>query len=215
MRKQDLHPRTADINKKQKNKSRKYRIDALHWLAATFPLAFDNSTHIHPLKLGIMTDILDYAEQAALAGISKSKLREAVVVFTRRLDYLASLKAKEMRVDLLGNPITPVTEEEAESAAAKIKKRVERSLKAPRKNIAEKTDAIKPIVRNTDQQVQAHDQMTSCYIGGSLSLPSPQKPSTVVIKHKTVRQFDPTAVARLKEKLGLSKVNESKKEQID
>src|SRR5262245_21314590 len=103
MRKQELHPRTAVINKAQKNKSKKARTDALLWLAANFPAAFDNSLRIRPLKIGIMDDILLYADKAEEVGISKSKLREAVVLFTRRLDYLACLKLRELRIDLQGN----------------------------------------------------------------------------------------------------------------
>ena len=79
MRKQTLHPRTAVINQKQKNQSKKTRLDALHWLQLTFPGAFDNRSKIQPLNVGIINDILAYAEQAAAVGISKSKLREAVV----------------------------------------------------------------------------------------------------------------------------------------
>lgn len=126
MRKQELHPRTAVINKTQKNQSKKARADALLWLAANFPAAFDNSLRIRPLKGGIMNDILLHADKAAEVGISKSKLREAVVLFTRRLDYLACLKAREMRVDLQGNDVAEVSAEEADHAAAKIKKRVEK-----------------------------------------------------------------------------------------
>ncbi len=126
MRKQELHPRTAVINKSQKNKSKNARSEALAWLAATFPPAFDNTLYISPLKIGIMADILKHADKAAEAGISNSKLREAVVLFTRRLDYLICLKSREMRIDLEGNPVSQVTEEEAECAAQKIKKRVEK-----------------------------------------------------------------------------------------
>lgn len=68
-----------------------------------------------------MSDILQHAEKAEQVGISKSKLREAVVLFTRRLDYLACLKAREVRIDLHGNPVAEVTEEEAEHASMKIK----------------------------------------------------------------------------------------------
>ena len=213
MRKQELHPRTADINKKQKNQSRKNRSDALRWLCATFPQVFDNSTRIQPLKLGIMTEILSYADQAAQAGISKSKLREAVVLFTRRLDYLASLKAREMRIDLQGNPVNAVSEEEAELAAAKIKKRVEKSTKNARKNLLEKTSNPKP--RTNAVEAQTNDDFVPCYPERAPLPVQATKASTVVIKHKTARQFDPDAVARLKEKLGLSKADESKKELID
>src|SRR3990167_9340334 len=128
-RKHPLHPHTAVINKAQKTESRKIRDHALAWLAERFPETFDNTTRIRPLKIGIMNDILELNADAAAVVISRSKLREAVVVFTRRLDYLTCLKAQEMRVDLNGNAISPVSPEEAENAATQIKKRIEKKLR--------------------------------------------------------------------------------------
>lgn len=106
MKKQALHPRTERINLKQKSHAKLARQSALRWLAETFPKAFDNQIEIKPLKIGILQDLMAHAEIALNAGISKNKLRQAVVIFTRRIDYLACLKAREMRVDLFGNPIT-------------------------------------------------------------------------------------------------------------
>lgn len=224
MRRQELHPRTEVINKTQKNHSRKARNDALIWLAATFPQAFDNALRIRPLKAGIMNDILQYADKAAEAGISKSKLREAVVVFTRRIDYLTCLKAKEMRIDLMGEPVAIVTEEEAERAAIKIRKRIEKSIRN-----AKKTLLVKPSTpgANTKQGINKPRSYATTH---ALSSDFPQYPErapafssastastvartpAIVVKNKTVRTFDPEAVARLKEKLGLSRRSEEIKE---
>ncbi|MDP3559379.1 MAG: ProQ/FinO family protein [Legionellaceae bacterium] len=121
-----LHPITACLNKKQKNHAKQARSQALEWLAQRFPEAFETSQRIRPLKTGIMHDVLAITVEAEKAGISRTKLREAVVLFTRRLDYLTCLKAKEMRIDLDGQPTTFVTSEEAERAALKIKKRLEK-----------------------------------------------------------------------------------------
>lgn len=225
MRKQELHPRTAVVNKIQKNKSKKARSDALNWLAANFPTVFDNSLKIRPLKLGIMDDILHYADKAAEAGISKSKLREAVVLFTRRLDYLACLKAREVRVDINGNDVSEVTEEEAAYAAAKIKKRVEKSIRNARKIAAENNSnyvsSHQPSTYNAKaavtQSATAQEDYLPTYPARSAAYaaPAPAQPSrtaAVVVKHKSTRQFDPNAVARLKEKLGLSRSNAEQKE---
>lgn len=225
MRKQELHPRTAVINKSQKNHSKIARYDALKWLAAAFPAAFDNSVCIRPLKLGVMDDILAHADKAQEAGISKSKLREAVVLFTRRLDYLACLKSREMRVDLQGNPVAEVTEDESNHAAAKIKKRVEKSVRNARKIMAEKAvvhtapAAYTPsyTARAANQSNSAEDYLPTYPVrstpyAGQNTPAQPAKVSSVVVKHKTTRQFDPSAVARLKEKLGLSRIAEEKKE---
>lgn len=212
MRKQELHPRTAVINQKQKNLSKKARMDALSWLATTFPRAFDNTVSIQPLNLGIMNDILAYADKAGEVGISKSKLREAVVLFTRRIDYLTCLKAREMRVDLHGNVVAQVTEEEATLAAAKIKKRVEKSAKSARKNlssVAIKPYSQKPVPQTTVQPAQEfvpyYPERAPAFSAQS-SAPVTRSTS-VTVTHKQSRQFDPEAVARLKEKLGLSRKN--------
>lgn len=195
MRKQVLHPRTAAINQQQKNQSKKNRLDALHWLQSTFPAAFDNRTQIRPLNIGIMSEILNHADQANALGISKSKLREAVVLYTRRLDYLACLKAREPRIDLLGNPSTFVSEEDAESAAAKIKKRIEKSIKNAKKLLSSAPEAgpsrTKPI------------SMVGRSQPDSLGT-EPTIARKVPITRKQSRTYDPEVVARLKEKLGLA-----------
>lgn len=213
MRKQELHPRTAIVNKQQKNSSKLARLTALRWLAETFPHAFDNSVQISPLKIGIMEDVLKHADKAVKAGISKSKLREAVVVFTRRIDYLTTLKAREMRIDLEGKPDAAVTEDEAEKAAAKIKRRVEKSAKNARKNISPRpaiANDSKPIYPSTytpDYNAPTYysDRGYDTDIGNNKVPTKTTKSAAVVVKHKTTRQYDPEAVARLKEKLGLSK----------
>lgn len=209
MRKQELHPRTAVINQKQKNKSKKARLDALRWLAATFPTVFDNTIRIQPLSLGIMADILAHAEAS---GISKSKLREAVVLFTRRIDYLTCLKAREMRIDLNGNPVAQVTEEEAALAAAKIKKRVEKSAKNARKNLTT-SSPVKPAYTSPRQVsppaqefVPYYPERAPAYSVQNMAEPA-ARVASVTVTHKQTRQYDPDAVARLKEKLGLSRKN--------
>lgn len=215
MSRQELHPRTAVINKSQKNQSRKVRHDALNWLSVTFPEAFDNKTRIRPLKIGIMKDILLHAEDAEKAGISRSKLREAVVLFTRRIDYLACLKVREMRINLQGTPIDMVTEEEAERAAAKIKKRIEKQVKNARKTMAATASA--PVTRKRDSGILSdsgaandfnphHFERPPSFSAASANTTRPTA-AAVVVRHKAARQYDPDAVARLKEKLGLSRKN--------
>jgi ProP effector len=194
MRKQILHPRTAAINQKQKNQSKKNRLDALHWLQTTFPAAFDNRTQIRPLNVGIIHDILHYADKSDGLTVSKSKLREAVVLYTRRLDYLACLKARELRIDLWGNVSVPVSEEEAEAAALKIKKRVEKSIKN-----AKKLSTIVP-----DQNSQAKIMIMSSTNESDRFIADTITPRSVSVIRKQSRTYDPEVVARLKEKLGLS-----------
>ncbi|WP_131782123.1 ProQ/FinO family protein [Legionella gresilensis] len=219
MRRYELHPYTAVINKAQKNQSKKAKSDALTWLAATFPQAFDSTVRIRPLKAGIMSDILQHADKAHSLGISRSKIREAVVLFTRRLDYLICLKAKEMRIDLDGNPVEPVTTEEAERAALKIKKRIEKNIRNTRSTVI-----VKPIGNNSLHQSNSNHQASTFNLSSYCSSDSHyiEKPPlfstadntntlskpTVTIKRKPLRHYDPSAVARLKEKLGIARKSE-------
>lgn len=213
MSKQELHPITEKINGKQKAKAKLARFEALCWLSKTFPKAFDDSISIHPLKIGIMNDILAHADIAHPNSISKTKLREAVILFTRRIDYLACLKAREMRIDLEGNPTVQVTEEEAERAAVKIKKLIEKNTQIARENppISSKTQLeAKPKLKSSspfqltqDSVPYANDMDYNPRYAAANA--APPRSSTVIIKHKATKAYDPDAVARLKEKLGLSK----------
>lgn len=223
MRRQELHPLTAIINKSQKNHSKRARHEALNWLAKKFPNAFDNSQRIHPLKTGIMDDILMFADEAADAGLSKSKLREAVVVFTRRLDYLACLKAREMRVDLQGNPVALVTEDEAERAAIKIKRRIEKGIKNTR-NAPESKGSTPTVTKNesappaypgypqnaADFAPQYPARLSAYSASGQAAVMQTNRSAAVMVKHRASKPYDPEAVARLKEKLGLSRREEQK-----
>jgi len=138
-RNKSIHPRSEAQMKVEKAESRKARVEALVWLSNTFPEAFNTDERIRPLKVSIMADILAYADGSPAvsrqgAPISRSKLREAVAMFSHRMDYLTCLKAREDRIDLEGNVVGTVTEEEAELASATIKKRIETVIRNSRKN---------------------------------------------------------------------------------
>ena len=205
MSKQELHPLTEKINKKQKTISKQSRSVALRWLSQTFPQAFDDTLSIHPLKLGIMHDILAHSEAAIAAGISKTKLREAVILFTRRIDYLTCLKAREIRIDLNGNPTVQVSEEEANQAAAKIKKQIEKGAKLARMMSTTETASAKSNSKSSFKLTQ--DSATygsdTGYDPRYAATPPVLRATPVIVKHKTTKAYDPDAVARLKEKLGL------------
>lgn len=206
MSRQELHPLTAVINKAQKNKSKHAKRQALLWLSSTFPQVFNTSLSIQPLKIGILNDIL--AHQPVDLGISKSKIREALREFTRRVEYLTCLKAREMRVDLQGNPVEMVSEEEAKQAAMKIKKRIEKSAKNARKVVTSKVTAPSPSrSSNTKASPGVFSYPNTHHATphyGDRAAPTSPKISPV-ITHKSNRTYDPIAVARLKERLGIAR----------
>lgn len=194
-----IHPHTEIINKKQKNRSKLAKFLALKWLAKRFPEAFDNSLNIRPLKKGIIQDVLEFAEEAHKEGISKSKLKQAVGIYTKRIDYLTALKSQEYRIDLFGKMHEQVTEDEANAAALKIKKIIEKNIKN-----AKKTTIEEPVVNSN---------FIKSFTFDSSKLINPPKTEVkspkVVVKSKINKKIDPEAVSRLKAKLGLIRETEN------
>jgi len=176
------HPRKVE---KAQLDARKSCLDTLKWLAQTFPHAFNTEKQVKPLKIGIINDIFAYLEENQITHLSKSKIRQAMVVFTRRMEYLVCLKCREPRVDLDGNATTEVTEDEALQAKEKIKRHVDKSIR------------IK------------HQAKRQCAISGHDSVPviKELKPMTteITVKKKVQRRYDPDAVARLKAQIRLAK----------
>jgi len=115
-----------------------------------------------------------------------------------------------MRVDLDGNPVSQVTEDEASKAALKIKRKVENSSKNARKTIATKpltssnSKAKEASIYPSEQYDRIPYPLYSQNFDHQNNSLSKASPAPVIIKHKTTRAFDPDAVARMKEKLGLS-----------
>ena len=129
----ELHPTTVIVNNLQREKSRAAVRNVLTWLSTTFPKAFNVEGAIRPLKIGILADILAYAEQNGGLPFSKTKLIKALVVFTRRMEYLTCVKMRDTRIDLNGEEVEPVSEEAAKLAVLRIKKTIEKTTRPQRK----------------------------------------------------------------------------------
>ena len=115
-----------------------------------------------------------------------------------------------------GNPVHEVSLEETEKAINKIKKRIEKSSRNARKNTPSKPIKFS---RNPSsiQSVNQAEQETNLFYPERVPAFSMQNPltpsrSASVFVKKSSRQFDPDAVARLKEKLGLSRKSETEEE---
>jgi len=132
-RKSEPHPQTTIVNNIQREKSRAAVRQALSWLSTTFPKAFNVEGAIRPLKVNIDKDILEYAKNNGGLPISMSKFRMALIVFTRRMEYLTCVKMRNMRVDLNGEEVEQVSEEASQLAVLQIKKIVEKSSRIHRK----------------------------------------------------------------------------------
>lgn len=91
--------------------------EALELLYVNFPQAFIKEGDCKPLKIGILEDLK--TRIAGIEGLSISKVRAAVRVYTTRLRYFYSVREGAKRVDLDGNEVDSVTAEHAEYARSR------------------------------------------------------------------------------------------------
>ncbi len=103
---------------------KKDKLNTIAWLIEHFPAAFFlKGKDIKPLKIGIFDDIIDFYERLDSPPFSKKQLREALNYYSSSPAYLSCQKADTSRVDLYGNEIDQVTEEQAKYAYQKFQLR--------------------------------------------------------------------------------------------
>lgn len=113
---------------------KKEKLKTIDWLAEHFPAAFFvKAKHVKPLKIGIFDDIIDFYERLESPPFSKKLLREALNYYSGSSAYLSCQKANSSRVDLYGNEVDVVTEEQAKYAHQRFKQRYAGNLTAASK----------------------------------------------------------------------------------
>jgi len=101
----------------QTDSTRKNRLLIIDWLVEHFPSAFSRKkSEIKPLKIGIFEDIVEFYDRLESPPFSKKALRDALNYYSGSPAYLTSQKAHRARVDLYGNEVELVTEEQAKYA---------------------------------------------------------------------------------------------------
>ena len=106
------------MNQPPSNESAKKEKQAIvDWLIDYFPNAFfKRGNQIKPLQIGIFNDILEFYERLDSPAFSKKALREAVSYYSSSPAYLTCQKANTARIDLYGNEVDVVTEDQAHYA---------------------------------------------------------------------------------------------------
>jgi len=103
---------------------KKDKLKTIDWLIEHFPAAFyKKATQIKPLKIGIFDDIIDFYERLDTPPFSKKALREALNYYSASPAYLNCQKTHAARVDLFGNEVDVVTEEQAKYAHQRYQQR--------------------------------------------------------------------------------------------
>lgn len=141
----ETHPKTLAVNQEQQQASKDALLATYDWLVNTFPAAFTFKRYEKkPLKIGIIKDIIDYLEKNPTTDTSKTKVRLALVTYTRQKNYIMTLTENATRIDLDGNDAGIVTKEEAESAIKKLSKKIKKFKGARRSNFSRQGHNRKP-----------------------------------------------------------------------
>ncbi len=96
---------------------KKDKLNIIDWLIEHFPNAFfKKGNQIKPLKIGIFDDIIDFYERLDTPPFSKKSLREALSYYSASPAYLNCQKENAARIDIYGNEVDVVTQEQARYA---------------------------------------------------------------------------------------------------
>lgn len=104
--------------------AKKDKLKTIDWLTEHFPGAFfKKTTQVMPLKIGIFDDIIDFYERLDSPPFSKKTLREALNYYSASRAYLNCQKKGVARVDLFGNEVDVVSDEQAKYAYQRYQQR--------------------------------------------------------------------------------------------
>jgi ProP effector len=101
----------------QYHAAKRDKIKVINWLIEHYPAAFFKKTRfIKPLTLGIIDPIFEFYHRLETPPFSKKSLRNALAYYCTSPAYLSAQKKGKARIDLYGNEIDIVTEEQEKYA---------------------------------------------------------------------------------------------------
>lgn len=96
----------------------------IDWLIEHFPNAFfKKGKQVKPLQIGIFDEIVEFYERIDSPAFSKKSLREALSYYSSSPAYLNCQKTDTARIDLYGNEVDVVTEDQAKYAHQRYQQR--------------------------------------------------------------------------------------------
>lgn len=98
--------------------------DIITYLAEKFPECFSVKGKVKPLKIGIFQDLADKLSDDET--VSKTRLRQALRHYTSSWRYLKAIKLGASRVDIDGNAVAEIDEEQANYASKTLKESQEK-----------------------------------------------------------------------------------------
>lgn len=104
--------------------AKKEKLLVIDWLIEHFPNAFFKKTRqVKPLQIGIFDGIIEFYERLDSPPFSKKNLREGLSYYSSSPAYLNAQQTGAARVDLYGNELDLVTEEQAHYAHQRYQQR--------------------------------------------------------------------------------------------
>src|ERR1700761_7049280 len=108
----------------QSETAKKDKQQIIDWLVEHFPSAFfKKASQVRPLQIGIFDEIIGFYERLDTPPFSKKSLREALSYYSASPAYLSCQKINTARVDIYGNEVDVVTEEQAKYAHQRYQER--------------------------------------------------------------------------------------------
>ena len=121
--------------------AKKDKLLIIDWLIEHFPNAFfKRGNHIKPLKIGIFDDIIDFYERLDSPPFSKKSLREALSYYSASPAYLSCQKEDAPRIDIYGNEVDVVTQDQAKYAYQRYQERYKSKDNSGQKNNQRKAE---------------------------------------------------------------------------
>lgn len=122
------------MDTQQVNTVKKNKLQIIDWLIEHFPNAFfKKGNQIKPLKIGIFDDIIDFYERLDSPPFSKKSLREGLSYYSASPAYLNCQKVNSARIDIYGNEVDVVTEDQAKYAHQRHQERYTKKKDEPKK----------------------------------------------------------------------------------
>ncbi|KTD52478.1 ProQ-like, activator of ProP osmoprotectant transporter [Legionella rubrilucens] len=108
----------------QVESAKKEKLVIIDWLIEHFPNAFfKKANQVKPLQIGIFDEIVDFYDRLDSPPFSKKSLREALSYYSSSPAYLNCQKPQTARIDLYGNEVDVVTEDQAKYAHQRYQQR--------------------------------------------------------------------------------------------
>lgn len=168
-------------------------------LANKFPLCFSVEGQAKPLKVGIFQEIAEQLTEED--NVSKTRLRQVLRHYTSSWRYLKSIKVGAQRVDLSGESVAEIDQEQAEHAKNTLKESQDKFGYKDQKNKAKKDSNAKVDAKSTAKKAQKFQNVKS-----TKSAKATNKP----VKEVKLEQVNPSTVkvgANVKVKFGNSPMN--------